>query len=67
MQDYWVNFARSGNPNGNPNGPNLPQWPAYSAANNSTQCRITGTFTYNGTYSTTGTRTNGGTFLCFSK
>jgi para-nitrobenzyl esterase len=30
MQDYWVNFARTGNPN----GPNLPQWPAYSAADN---------------------------------
>lgn len=26
MQQYWVNFAKSG---GNPNGENLPNWPLY--------------------------------------
>ncbi len=27
MQQYWTNFAR----NGNPNAPDLPQWPTYQA------------------------------------
>jgi para-nitrobenzyl esterase len=27
MSSYWINFIR----NGDPNGPNLPQWKSYSA------------------------------------
>jgi para-nitrobenzyl esterase len=29
MQSYWVNFATRGDPN----GPGLAPWPAFSAAN----------------------------------
>ncbi len=30
MQSYWTNFAKTGNPN----GPNLPSWPAYKSSGN---------------------------------
>lgn len=33
MSRYWVNFARSGNPN----GPAVPVWPAYSNTDNKVQ------------------------------
>ena len=33
VADYWVNFARSGNPN----GPGLPEWPTYDPDNDTVQ------------------------------
>ncbi|MGA2780027.1 MAG: carboxylesterase family protein [Steroidobacteraceae bacterium] len=33
LSSYWVNFARSGNPN----GPGLPVWPAFSGAQHTVQ------------------------------
>jgi para-nitrobenzyl esterase len=36
MQAYFVNFVKTGNPN----GPGLPQWPAYRADNNYQRMRI---------------------------
>jgi para-nitrobenzyl esterase len=32
MQTYWTNFAKTGNPN----GPGVPEWPKFSAANQQT-------------------------------
>ncbi len=36
MQGYFVNFIKTGNPN----GPGLPEWPAYDAATNYMRMRI---------------------------
>ena len=33
MAEYWVNFAR----NGNPNGPGLPDWPTYNSSSDIVQ------------------------------
>ena len=34
MSGYWVNFAKSGDPN----GPGLPPWPAFTSPENKVQC-----------------------------
>jgi para-nitrobenzyl esterase len=34
ISSYWVNFARSGNPN----GPGLPTWPPFTNEDNEVQC-----------------------------
>jgi len=34
MGAYWTNFAKTGNPNGDPASSMLPKWPAYNAASN---------------------------------
>ncbi len=34
MQTYWTNFAKSGNPDGQPPTPEIPNWPRYDAAGN---------------------------------
>ncbi|MGA1983329.1 MAG: carboxylesterase family protein [Acidobacteriaceae bacterium] len=34
MQQYWTNFARTGNPNGDPANSTLPKWPTYTPAAN---------------------------------
>jgi para-nitrobenzyl esterase len=33
MSDYWVAFARSGDPNGPPSAGRWPRWPVYDARN----------------------------------
>jgi len=35
MSDYWINFARYGDPNGNAVNTKLPKWPVYEIKNNS--------------------------------
>jgi para-nitrobenzyl esterase len=34
MQTYWTNFAKSGNPDGQPPATDIPAWPRYDAAGN---------------------------------
>jgi para-nitrobenzyl esterase len=36
MQAYFVNFIKTGNPN----GPDLPEWPAYRGESNYQRMRI---------------------------
>ena len=38
MADYWANFVKSGNPN----GPDLPDWPAYKSNNTYTIMHLAG-------------------------
>ena len=39
MQQYWTNFAKTGDPN----GPGLPKWPTYNAAGNWQVMHLDGT------------------------
>jgi len=49
MVSYWTNFAKFGDPNGDPtHAGNLPQWPAYDSVRRSTQVLGTQTHTVSG-------------------
>jgi para-nitrobenzyl esterase len=45
IQQYWTNFARTGDPNGGAVSgiPALPKWPTYSAADNWQVMHLDGT------------------------